>query len=132
MNEEDDKQRIEERLVPVHHQSSNYDILGDNVYFPANHKDLRSLLGDLLTILDGMNLPDRTYKATRANITQATWRWWDDIYSNTTTSYRGCIAPVVMQEAGTSDPKEPSNRWGWDSEDEYTKSVTPRAAGIKE
>lgn len=115
---EEDEQRIAERSIVTHHQSSHYDITGDDVYYPVNHKQLRELLGDNLTILDGMNLPERVHRAVKATITQAAWRWWDEVYSDATTSYKGCIAPIIMEEH--KDSKfYPSNRWGFESEEAY-------------
>jgi hypothetical protein len=118
----EDEQRIAERSISTMHQSSHYDITGDEVYYPINHEQLRELLGDYLTILDTMNLPDRVHKAVKANMTQTAWRWWDGVYENTTTSYKGCIAPIVCDKH--LDSKfYPSNRWGYESEEAYENAL---------
>ena len=126
MNDLEDKERIALSLIPTHHQNSPYyGITDDSVYFPVEHKQLRGLLGEVLTILDTMNLPDRSHYASKAALTQAVWRWWDSVYQNSTTSYKGCIAPVVISDAIGA---EPSNRWGWDSEERYIEEITPKTA----
>lgn len=114
----------------IHRQTSeHYDILGDDIYYPVNHQQLRDLLGKLLTQLDAMALPDRAHRATKTLLTQEVWRWWDGVAVNATTSYKGCIAPVVVHNGGKV-PKgvstdgvvheaAPSNRWGWESEAQW-------------
>lgn len=98
----------------IHHQTSaHYDILGDDVYYPVNHQQLRDLIGKLLTQLDAMALPDRAHKAAKTLLVQEAWRWWDSVAANSTTSYNGCIAPVVTKPNLLGPP---SNRWGWESE----------------
>lgn len=126
MNEEEDEQRIANQSIQTMHQTSHYDITGDGVYYPVNHIQLRALLGEYLTILDSMILPDRAHKAVKATMIRTVWRWWDEVYENATTSSRGCIAPIVMEEPTSSDHDEPSNRWGWKSEESYldSKKVT--------
>lgn len=107
----------------VHRQTSpHYGILDDHTYFPVNHQQLRDLIGKVLTHLDAMNMPDRAHRAARTLLTNEMWQWWNGVYENATTSYKGCIAPVVMDASRTpSDSEEtpPSNRWGWASEDDY-------------
>lgn len=115
----------------VHRQTSEYyDILGDNIYYPINHVQLRDLLGKLLTQLDAMALPDRAHKAAKTLLVQEIWRWWDGVAVNSTTSYKGCIAPIVARNGGKV-PKgcqgddgvvyeeAPSNRWGFESEEQW-------------
>lgn len=108
----------EHEVGVVHRQSSPvYDILGDNVFYPVNHQQLRDLLGRLLTQIDAMVLPDRPHRAAKTLLTQQVWRWWDGVADNATTSYLGCIAPIVVANGGrVVDGVEPSNRWGWESE----------------
>lgn len=112
----------------IHRQfSQHYDIVGDDVYFPVNHQQLRDLLGKLLTHLDAMALPDRTHKAARTLMVAQVWSWWDSVADNATTSYKGCIAPVVMANRGVVAKgadgvvveAAPSNRWGWESEQQW-------------
>lgn len=124
---EEDRERLELESIVIHHESAEYDITGDNVYFPINHRQLRDLLGKLLTQLDAMGLPERVYLANKAMLTQTVWRWWDEVYSNATTSSMGCIAPVICKdEMSTNDDNGyPSNRWGYKSEEEYVASVKP-------
>lgn len=117
MNEED-KNRLEMQALPTMHQTSQYNITGDNIYYPANHEQLRDLLGKLLTLLDAMNLPDRVHMAQKALIVQSVWAWWDSVYDNATTSYQGCIAPITLEPHKDSQ-FYPGNRWGYKSEDEW-------------
>lgn len=109
---------VEFETSVVHHQSSpHYDLLGDDVYYPTSHRQLRDLIGKLLTQLDAMALPDRAHKAARTLLTQEAWRWWDTVADNATTSAGGCIAPVVLANGGRYlEGVAASNRWGWDSE----------------
>lgn len=101
----------------VHRQASAvYGITADNVYYPANHRQFRDLIGRLLTQLDAMALPDRAHRAAKTLLVQEAWRWWDGVAENAVTSGQGCLAPVVMAHWGTVDGVAPSNRWGWESE----------------
>lgn len=113
-------------VAVVHRQSSpDYDILGDGVYYPVEHGQVRDLLGRVLTHLDAMALTDRAHRASRTLLTQEVWRWWGGVYDNTTTSYLGCIAPIIAHgNPGSDEP--PSNRWGWESEAAYMASVKPQ------
>ena len=107
---------------PVMHRqtSQHYDITGDNVYYPLNHQQLRDLLGKLLTQLDAMALPDRAHRAAKTLLVQETWRWWDSVAENATTSAQGCIAPVVCDSRNVPGWDGPfSNRWGWASEQAF-------------
>jgi len=103
-----------------------YDVLGDDVFFPVNHTQVRRLIGALLTNLDAMALPDRARRAAKTLLVQSAWNWWSDACENAATGSAGCLAPVVMNYRSTpadvvrSEP--PSNRWGWKSEDEYLAS----------
>lgn len=113
-----------EREPVLHRQTSEYNVLGDNVFFPTNHALVRDLLGKLLTQLDVMNLPDRAHRAAKTLIVAEVWRWWDYVTDNCVTSYEGCLAPIMMrtrpyQKTDDGDPSPPSNRWGWYSEEEY-------------
>lgn len=115
----------DQSTVPVMHRqfSPDYPITGDNVYYPVNHQQLRDLLGKLLTQLDAMALPDRAHRAAKTLLVQEAWRWWDGVAENATTSYLGCIAPIVLPEQVGGAP---SNRWGWPSEDAYLASLAPQ------
>jgi hypothetical protein len=113
----------------IHRQTSHYDILGDNVYYPVNHRQVRDLLGKLLTQLDAMALSDRAHGAAKSLLTREVWGWWNGVYENATTSYKGCLAPIVMNgdtaiidERTIVEPVAPSNRWGWQSEQTYLDS----------
>ncbi len=102
----------------VHRQRGGaYDMLDDGTYLPTNHRDVRDILGRLLTHLDAMALPDRAHKAARQLIIREVWAWWDGVYEGATTSYEGCLAPIVASPHGRlADGVTPSNRWGWQSE----------------
>lgn len=111
------------RLDVVHRISSDrYNHLDDNTYIPVNHRQVRDLLGKVLTQLDAMALPDRVHHAAKALLVQETWRWWDTAAENATTSGAGCIAPVVCAGSRPKDDADEvafSNRWGWMSEQDW-------------
>ncbi len=108
--------RPDEFVAPVLRQPAGrpYDIAADDVWLPANHRQLRDLLGKLLTQLDAMALSDRAHHAAKALITREVWNWWNGVYENATTSHLGDLAPIVTDGPRVADG--PSNRWGWQSE----------------
>jgi hypothetical protein len=112
---------VDAEPTSVHRQTSpHYGITDDNVWYPVNHRQLRDLLGKLLTHLDAMSLPDRAHKAAKTLIVQEIWRWWDDAADNSHTSAAGCIAPVVVANGGRYvDGVAASNRLGWESEAQW-------------
>lgn len=116
----------------VHRQryAQPYDVLGDDVYFPVNHTQVRHLIGALLTNLDAMALPDRARRAAKTLLVQSAWNWWSDACENAATSGSGCLAPIVMNYRSTPADvvrtEAPSNRWGWKSEQEYLDFLVGR------
>jgi len=122
----------EGRDVPgvVHRQRSPYyDVLADHIWYPTSPMQVRQLVGKLLTHLDAMALPDRAHRAARTLIVQEMWRWWDEVCDNAVTSTEGCLAPVVARPHGRYVEGEPSsNRWGWQSEQDWLKAQAPEAA----
>lgn len=114
-----------EHVTEEHHYHPDpaglYDITGESVWLPVNHRQLRDLLGRVLTHLDAMGLPERAHKAARTLLTQETWRWWDEVYRNARTSYEGCLAPVICPGVVGSHPAP--NRWGWKSEQEWLDAM---------
>jgi hypothetical protein len=110
----------------IHHgrQDSTYGIVDDLVLYPVSHQQLRRLLGGILTHLDAMSLTDRAHSAARTLLTQEVWRWWDTVYRNATTSYQGCVAPIVMTGDVVDENRPPSNRWGHESEQAWLASTT--------
>lgn len=120
----------QDQYEPVMHRqtSPHYGLVDDDILYPVDHRQLRDLLGRLLTQLDAMGLPDRAHRAARHLLTQEVWRWWDGVHENATTSGGGCIAPIVMNpDAVPGDGRPPSNRWGWPSEAAYLASLKPAA-----
>lgn len=123
-----DQERDIASIDVVHHDRvAHYRGLDDETYFPANHVQLRNLLGKLLTILDTMGLDERAHKGAKTLLVQEFWRWWDEVVANCTTSYEGCLAPVVLT-GRTVDTMPPSNRWGWDAEADYLRAQAERTA----
>lgn len=111
----------------VHRSGHPYDTLGDQIFFPVNHRQVRDLIGRLLTQLDAMALPDRAHRAAKTLLVQEVWRWWGDACDNACTSGAGCLAPIVMDPeariAASGKPlMPPSNRWGWQSEEAWLDS----------
>jgi hypothetical protein len=110
----------EQEPAVIHRQTSpDYDVLGDNVFYPINHSQVRDLLGRVLTHLDAMGLPERSHRAAKTLLTRDVWAWWSAVHENATTSYKGCIAPVVTAGGTVTVGLEPSNRWGFPSEVAY-------------
>lgn len=100
--------------VPAYANASDY-------YFPINLDQVRELEEALFTRLEMLNLTKKAEEAAKIVFQEQIWQWFNDVQVNSTTSYRGCIAPVITKKtAETSDDREhPSNRWGWKSEEEY-------------
>lgn len=133
---EEEETRLELQAIPTMHQNSPYYGITDNdTYYTVSHLQLRDLIGKLLTLLDAMNLPDRVHHAQKALIVQSVWQWWDGVYENSTTSYKGCIAPIVITtelDAKISGDIYPSNRWTFNSEEEYLEAVGPPQNDIEQ
>jgi hypothetical protein len=101
---------------------SRYHQLDDGTFIPVGHHQLRALLAGQLTVLDAMNLPDRTRAAVKRLLTEAAWRWWDLAAENAITSTAGHLAPIVIT-ADRAVGGHWSNRWGWVSHEEYLASL---------
>lgn len=108
--------------VPAHANPSDY-------HFPINLDQVRDLEKSLFTRLEMLNLSKKAEDASKVVFQEQIWQWFNDVQENSTTSYKGCIAPVITKKTDemTDDREYPSNRWGWKSEEEYqnaTKRVT--------
>lgn len=100
--------------VPGHANASNY-------YFPINLDQVRDLEGSLFTRLEMLNLSKKAEDAAKVVFQEQVWQWFADVQENSTTSYKGCIAPVICEEH--KDSKfYPSNRWGFKDEEEWEDS----------
>jgi hypothetical protein len=110
--------------VPAHANASDY-------HFPINLDQVRDLGESLFTRLEMLNLSKKAEDAAKVVFQEQLWQWFSDVQENSTTSYKGCIAPVVTKKtADMPDDREyPSNRWGWKSEDEYLNATKPVADG---
>jgi hypothetical protein len=106
--------------VPAHADPSNY-------YFPINIEQVREIEESLFTRLEMLNLTKKAELAAKVVFQEQIWQWFNDVQENCATSYRGCIAPVVMNHEPSTDDDEtfPSNRWGWKSEAEYEEATKP-------
>lgn len=83
----------------------------ENYHFPVNVTLAQTLLGKLLTHIEAMGLPERAEKANKDLIRQTFWKWWADVQENSTTSWKGCIAPILdLKDPKTSDQK-PGYYW---------------------
>lgn len=65
-------------------------------HFPVDLHLAQNLLGVVLTHLDAIGMPDPQAKAVKDLVRQSFWRWWDTVKENSVTSYRGCLAPIVL------------------------------------
>lgn len=94
-------------------------------YFPINLNLVRDLEESLATRLEMLNLSKKAEEAAKLVFQERIWEWFADVQDNSTTSYAGCIAPIITKgDPTTEDDKEyPSNRWGWESEEEYEKAT---------
>lgn len=74
-----------------------------------------------------LNLSKKAEDAAKIVFQEQIWQWFNDVQENSTTSYMGCIAPVITRKTQEmSDDREyPSNRWGWKSEEEYLDATRP-------
>lgn len=94
----------------------------DDWYFPINIDQVRDLKESLFTRLEMLNLSKKAEDAAKVVFQEFIWQWFAHVQENSTTSYKGCIAPVVCDEH--KDSKfYPSNRWGYKSEEEYNEAL---------
>lgn len=100
--------------VPTHANASDY-------HFPINLDQVRTLEESLFTRLEMLNLSKKAEDASKVVFQEQIWQWFSDVQENSTTSYQGCIAPIVTKgdPATDHDKSYPSNRWGWESEEAY-------------
>lgn len=97
--------------VPANHNASNY-------YFPINIDQVRNLEESLFTRLEMLNMTKKAEDAAKIVFQELVWQWFYDAQENSTTSYQGCIAPVICDNHKDSE-FYPSNRWGYKSEQEW-------------
>lgn len=123
MNEEQRTERIAKQSVRTVRMSSPTHA-PENYYFPININQIRELEESLHTRLEMLNLTKKAEDAAKIVFNEYLWRWFSDAQENSNTSYKGCIAPVVMSQLASSDTTQPpSNRWGWDSLEHYTRNI---------
>lgn len=73
------------------------DFLPDDLYAPINGGyQLNDLIGKVLTLLDATGMPDGQAKAVKDLIKGQIRSWYADALDNAETSFRGCLAPIVM------------------------------------
>lgn len=96
----------------------------DNYYFPINVNQIRELEEATHTRLEMLNLSKKSEDAAKVVFNELLWDWFYRAQENSTTSYEGCIAPVICDDH--KDSKfYPSNRWGYKNEEEY-ESAQPK------
>lgn len=94
----------------------------DNYYFPINVNQIRELEESIHTRLEMLNLSKKSEDAAKVVFNELLWQWFYEAQENSTTSFEGCIAPVICDNH--KDSKfYPSNRWGYKSEEEYEAAV---------
>lgn len=97
--------------VPAHADATQY-------YFPINIDQVRELEQSLATRLEMMSLSKKAEDAAKLVFQEQIWQWFSDAQDNSTTSYKGCIAPIICDSHQDSE-FYPSNRWGYGSEQEW-------------
>jgi hypothetical protein len=102
------QERLELQSVPVHRLPPGIQDYED-LYFPIDHNQIRSLLGQVLTQVEAMNLQPQNEKAVKAIFTQMLWRWFDEVMENSITSAHGCIAPLKIKDC-TCEGESACNR----------------------
>lgn len=101
--------------VPANANASNY-------YFPINLDQVRELEESLFDRIEMLSLSKKAEDAAKTVFQEKLWQWFADAQENSTTSYEGCIAPVIVDNHKDSE-FYPSNRWGYKSEEEYEAAV---------
>lgn len=72
-------------------------VIPDDLHVPINGGyQLDELIGKALTILDAAGMNDTQGKAVKDLLRQTIRRWYADAKHHAETSYRGCVAPIVM------------------------------------
>lgn len=120
MNEAHTLERNPVRVIKLHGVPANAN--ASNYYFPINLDQIRTLEESLFTRLEMLNLSKKAEDAAKIVFQEQIWQWFADAQENSTTSYNGCIAPVITDNH--KDSKfYPSNRWGYKSEEEYEAAI---------
>jgi len=96
----------------------------ENYYFPINVNQVKELEESVHTRLEMLNLSKKSEDAAKVVFNELLWGWFYEAQENSTTSYKGCIAPVICDDHKDSE-FYPSNRWGYKSEQEY-KDALPK------
>lgn len=119
MQEDQRTQRIEKqsiRVIKVPSIPANAN--AENYYFPINLEQVKELEEAIHTRIEMLNLTKKSEDAAKVVFNELLWQWFADIQENSTTSYEGCIAPVIVDNHKDSE-FYPSNRWGYQSEEEF-------------
>lgn len=113
----------ERHQLPVRYM----DFMPDDLYAPINGGyQLDDLIGKVLTLLDATGMPDGQAKAVKDLIKGQIRRWYADSLDNAETSYRGCIAPiVVLRNVGPGTTGNGTERkYVWLAEGDHAVSVS--------
>lgn len=97
--------------VPANTNANNY-------YFPINLDQVRDLEEALYDRIEMLSLSKKAEDAAKVVFQEKLWQWFADAQDNSTTSYRGCIAPVIVDNHKDSE-FYPSNRWGYNTEQDW-------------
>jgi hypothetical protein len=63
-----------------------------------------------------LNLSKKAEDAAKVVFQEQIWQWFADVQENSSTSHRGCIAPIVMfgsDDVPVNFKGHLSNRWGY-------------------
>ena len=97
--------------VPANANASNY-------YFPVNIDQVIELEVALFDRIEMLSLSKKAEDAAKVVFQEKLWQWFADVQENSTTSYEGCIAPVICDNHKDSE-FYPSNRWGYNTEQDW-------------
>lgn len=103
----------------------------EQCYFPINYNQVKELEEQTAIRIEMLNLSKKAEEAAKYVFQEMLWQWFYDVQDNSTTSYKGCIAPIVMSNINglVDESQEPSNRWGWESEEKYLDAHKNEAVG---
>lgn len=96
----------------------------EQCYFPINSNQVRHLEDHIAIRIEMLNLTKKAEEAAKYIFQEMLWQWFYEAQENSVTSYKGCIAPIVMNNINglVDEETEPSNRWGWDNQEDYLES----------
>jgi hypothetical protein len=94
-----EEKRIATQMVEIHHVGESYNDY-EKYYFPIDHRQIRDILGQILTQIESMNLSPKSEMVNKAIFTQMIWRWFDEVMENSATSAKKTGIRPIRNERG--------------------------------